>query len=170
MALPPLVVMGVSGCGKSTVAKALAARVEGGEYLDGDDYQPAANVARMSAGRPLDDVDRAPWLDRVGRAMAGSSARGRTPVMACSALKRSYRQRILAQQPNAFFVLLDVGRDELVRRLRARRGHFMPISLLSSQLTTLEPLTPGEPGVTVPVPGHPAPVVEGILALVLRAR
>ena len=170
MPLPPLVIMGVSGCGKSTVAEALAARIDGGEYLDGDDLHPASNVAKMSAGRPLDDVDRAPWLTRVGRALAESAAAGRSPVIACSALKRVYRQRILAEEPAAFFVLLDVDRDELVRRMHARRGHFMPVSLLSSQLATLEPLTAGEPGATVPVIGHPGQVTDRVLAAVLRSR
>lgn len=170
MALPPLVIMGVSGSGKSTVAEAVAARIDGGQYIDGDDLHPASNVAKMSAGRPLDDVDRAPWLDAVGRAMAASVAADRTPVMACSALKRVYRQRILAQEPAAFFVLLDVGRDELVRRMHRRRGHFMPVSLLASQLATLQPLTSAEPGTTVPVRGHADQVVERILAQVLRTR
>ncbi len=168
--LPPLVIMGVSGSGKSTVAEALADRIEGGRYIDGDDLHPASNVAKMSAGRPLDDVDRAPWLDAVGRAMVEAVAEGVTPVMACSALKRVYRRRILAQEPQAFFVLLDVGRDELVRRMHRRRGHFMPVSLLSSQLATLQPLTAGEPGTTVRVLGHADQLTERILAQVLRAR
>lgn len=168
--LPPLVIMGVSGSGKSTVAEALAARIDGGEYIDGDDLHPASNVAKMSAGRPLDDVDRAPWLDAVGRAMAASVAAGRTPVMACSALKRVYRRRILAQEPEAFFVLLDVRQEELVRRVHQRRGHFMPVSLLASQLATLQPLTAGEPGTTVQVIGPSGQVTERILSRVLGAR
>lgn len=168
--LPPLVIMGVSGSGKSTVAEALAARIDGGEYIDGDDLHPASNVAKMSAGRPLDDVDRAPWLDSVGRAMAASVAAGRTPVMACSALKRVYRRRILAQEPEAFFVLLDVRQEELVRRVHQRRGHFMPVSLLASQLATLQPLTAGEPGTTVQVIGPTGQVTERILSRVLGAR
>ncbi|MFD1719926.1 gluconokinase [Amnibacterium endophyticum] len=170
MPMPPLVIMGVSGSGKSTVAEHLAARIDGGEYIDGDDLHPESNVAKMSAGVPLDDVDRAPWLTAVGRAMAASHAEGRTPVMACSALKRMYRQRILAEEPEAFFVLLDVARDELVRRMHSRRGHFMPESLLESQLATLEPLLGSEPGVTVPVQGPAPDVVERVVALVVAAR
>ena len=170
VSLPPLVIMGVSGSGKSTVAEALAARIDRGEYIDADDLHPASNVAKMAAGRPLNDVDRAPWLDRVGLTMRASSDAGRTPVMACSALKRTYRQRILAGEPEAFFVLLDVGHDELERRMHSRRGHFMPASLLQSQLATLQPLTGGEPGVTVRIAGAAPMAVDRVLSLVLRAR
>lgn len=166
MGLPPLVIMGVSGSGKTTVAEAVAARIDGGEFLDADDLHPASNVAKMAAGIPLDDVDRAPWLDAVGRAMRNATADGRTPVMACSALKRIYRTRILAVEPEARFVLLDVPTEELERRMHARRGHFMPVSLLQSQLATLEPLTGGEPGVTIPVRGPAPDVVEQVLARV----
>lgn len=165
----PIVVMGVSGSGKSTVAAQLAARIDGGMFLDADDLHPASNVAKMSAGVPLTDVDRAGWLTSVGRAMAAVSDSGRTPVMACSALKRVYRVRILAQEPDAFFLLLDVGRAELERRMHARRGHFMPVGLLDSQLATLEPLAGNEPGGTVAVRSAPGAVVDRALAL-LTAR
>ena len=168
--MPPLVVMGVSGSGKSTVAEAVAARVQGGEYLDADDLHSAGNKARMRAGIALTDVDRAPWLTAVGRAMGASTGRGRTPVMACSALKREYRTRILAEEPNAFFVLLDVSRPELQRRMRARHGHYMPVSLLGSQLATLQHLGPEEPGLTLPIDGPRERVVERLLARVLDLR
>ena len=170
MGLPPIVVMGVSGSGKTTVAQQLAARIDGSEFLDADDFHPPANVARMRAGVPLDDVARAPWLTAVGRAMRDSSRRGATPVMACSALKRSYRRRILAEEPEAFFLLLAVGRQELERRLRARRGHFMPASLLASQLATLEPLATAEPGTAIEIHGQAADVVERALAAILQRR
>ena len=170
MGLPPIVVMGVSGSGKTTVAQALAARIDDGVFLDADDFHPAANVARMRAGIALDDVARAPWLTGVGNAMRDVAARGQTPVMACSALKRAYRRRILAQEPETLFVLLDVRREELERRMHARRGHFMPASLLASQLATLEPLSASEPGVTVPVRGQGADVTERVLAAVLQRR
>lgn len=170
MGLPPLVIMGVSGSGKSTVAEQLAARIAGGRFLDADDFHPASNVAKMSAGIALDDIDRAPWLDSVGRAMRDASAEGLTPVMACSALKRSYRQRILAQEAGVFFVLLDVSRAELDRRVHARQGHFMPASLLQSQLATLEPLTGGEPGITVRIVGPVGHIAERVLAQVVARR
>lgn len=168
--MPPLVIMGVSGSGKTTVAEALAARIEGGVALDADDLHSDANRQKMHAGIPLTDLDRAPWLTAVGRAMADTTRAGRVPVMACSALKRAYRLRILAEEPGALFVLLDVDREELDRRVHARQGHFMPPSLLDSQLATLEPLAPDEPGITVPVSGDDTDVVEAVLAKVLAAR
>jgi carbohydrate kinase (thermoresistant glucokinase family) len=163
-AVPPLVVMGVSGCGKSTVAAALAARIPGGVFLDADDLHPRANVEKMHAGHPLDDVDRAPWLTAVGRAMAEVTARGGVPVMACSALKHAYRLRILAEEPAARFVLLDVDRAELERRVAARKHHYMPASLLDSQLATLELLGAEEPGFTVHITDSSDDVVEDVLA------
>jgi gluconokinase len=163
MSTPPLVIMGVSGSGKSTVAAGVAARIDGAVYIDGDDLHPAPNVAKMAAGHPLDDLDRAPWLDAVGRAMAEAVRAGTTPVMACSALKRAYRQRILAQEPAAVFVLLEVEREELERRMRLRKGHFMPASLLDSQLATIEPLASDEPGITIAVRTGTADVVEAVL-------
>ncbi len=161
--------MGVSGSGKTTVAAALADRLHA-EFLDADPLHPASNVTKMASGRPLDDVDRAPWLDTVGRAMRDITARGGTPVVACSALKRAYRRRILAIEPDAFFVLLDVPRRELDGRVRARRGHFMPPSLLASQLATLEPLASAEPGTTVPVNGSVGDAIEHIVARLPSAR
>lgn len=168
--MPPLVIMGVSGCGKTTVARTLAERIDGGVFADADDLHPQANVAKMRAGIPLTDADRASWLDTVGRAMHATTVRGGTAVMACSALKRAYRARILAQEPAALFVLLDVDRPELERRMRSRRGHFMPASLLDSQLATLEPLGPDEPGVTIPIVGPATDVVERVLAQLAARR
>ena len=168
--LPPLVIMGVSGSGKTTAAQELAGRIDGARFLDADDYHSAANVAKMAAGIPLDDVARAPWLTAVGRAMRETTEQGATPVMACSALRRAYRQRIRAEEPEAFFVLLDVARPELERRMHARRGHFMPVSLLDSQLATLEPLTAGEPGITVRVTAPVGQVADGMLARIAAAR
>jgi gluconokinase len=170
MSTPPLVIMGVSGSGKSTVSEALAARIDGGVALDADDLHSEANKAKMHAGIPLNDVDRAPWLTAVGRAMGDVTRAGGVPVMACSALKHAYRRRILAEEPAALFVLLDVDRLELERRTRQRQGHFMPPSLLNSQLATLEPLTPDEPGITVHVANPGDDVVETLLARILTTR
>jgi gluconokinase len=169
-ATPPLVVMGVSGCGKTTVAQALAARIDGAVAMDADDLHSDANKAKMHAGIALTDEDRAPWLAAVGRAMGDVTRAGGVPVMACSALKRAYRLRILAEEPGAVFVLLDVSRPELERRVHARKGHYMPPSLLDSQLATLEPLGEDEPGVTIHVSTPADDVVDAVLAKVLTLR
>ena len=146
-----VVVMGVSGSGKSTLAALLAQRI-GCPLLEGDDYHAAASIAKMRAGQPLDDADRWPWLDRLGEAIgvaaageAGSVATGTgagagIAVSACSALKRSYRDRLSAASHVPLrFILLETRQEELTRRLVARAGHYMPASLLESQLAILEP-------------------------------
>lgn len=138
-AAPSLVLMGVSGAGKTVVGRDAAARA-GVVFLDADDLHPAANVAKMASGQPLDDADRAPWLDAVGAALRDH----RPCVMACSALKRSYRARLRALAPGTLFALLDVPRPVLEQRLASREGHYMPASLLDSQLATLESPAPGE--------------------------
>jgi gluconokinase len=139
-----LVVMGVSGAGKSAVGERLAATL-GVPFAEGDTLHPAANVAKMTAGQPLDDADRAPWLDRVA-AWLGAHDAG---VITCSALKRSYRDRLRAAAPDACFVLLNASAPVLRERIGNRPGHFMPAALLDSQLATLEPLDPDERGLTV---------------------
>ena len=151
-----IVVMGVSGCGKSSVGIALAEAL-GARFIDGDDLHPEANKAKMSAGIPLDDEDRWPWLDLVSQALAEDvstlpAESGSTgTVVACSALKRSYRERILAGAPNTFFIHLDGSREILQQRLGNRTGHFMPATLLDSQLATLEPLGSDEPGAVIDI-------------------
>lgn len=149
-----LVVMGVSGAGKTTVGQALAAELHA-PFVDGDDLHPAANVRRMASGTPLSDADRAPWLARVGAVLAS----GETVVVACSALRRAYRDAIRAAAPDAVFVQLDAGPGELDARMRARLHHYMPASLLPSQLAALEPLQADEAGVVVDASGTPAEVV-----------
>jgi len=134
-----VVIAGVSGSGKSTVGAALATRL-GLEFVDGDDLHPVANVAKMASGRALDDDDRAPWLDAVGARLAEGGV-----VIACSALRRRYRDRLRALAPGIRILLLDVPVDELDRRMRSRPGHFMPPALLASQLAALEPPEPVEP-------------------------
>lgn len=142
MSVHHVIAMGVSGCGKSTVGRLLAQEL-GGEFLDGDDLHPAANVAKMAAGTPLDDADREPWLRAVGQAMAAAEG---TMVIGCSALKRAYRDIIREAAPDTAFVHLHGTRELLAERMAARPGHFMPVSLLDSQLATLEALQPDERG------------------------
>lgn len=131
----PIVVMGVSGSGKSTLGRLLAKTLDR-PFVEGDDLHPEANRAKMARGEPLTDEDRAPFLDNVGQALKGNSP---PPIASCSALKRSYRNRLRAIAGDVLFVLPDVSRSELERRITQREDHFMPPSLLDSQLTTLEP-------------------------------
>lgn len=138
--------MGPSGCGKTTLARELA-RSMGWRYIEGDELHPAANVEKMRAGRPLDDADRAPWLDAVAAAMAAAPAPG--VVVACSALKRRYRDALRRSADSVAFILPVVSRDTLQRRLTSRTGHYMPPSLLDSQLADLEPLSADEAGFTI---------------------
>lgn len=132
--LRTIVVMGVSGSGKSTVAARLAKALHW-PLIEGDDHHPPANIAKMAAGHPLDDTDRAPWLDRLADAIAGADG----CVVACSALKRRYRDTLRRGDAGLMILFLNPSRAELERRLARRRGHFMPGHLLSSQLDTLEP-------------------------------
>lgn len=143
-----LLVMGVSGAGKTTLAEALARRL-GAAFVDADDLHPPANRVKMSAGRPLDDADRAPWLDAVAGVIGGWARDGVSGVVACSALKRSYRDRLRRADPGLVTVFLDVDEAELKRRLAERRGHFFPPALLVSQLANLEPPSPDERAVIV---------------------
>jgi carbohydrate kinase (thermoresistant glucokinase family) len=138
-----VVVAGVSGSGKTTVGTLLAARL-GWTFADGDGFHPAANVARMRAGLPLTDADREPWLDAITAWMDRQTAAGRSAVIACSALRRAYRARLLGGRPAARMVFLLLSRAEGETRLAARAGHFFPAALLDSQLETLELPQPDE--------------------------
>jgi len=160
---PQVVVMGVSGSGKSTVGEQVA-ELLGVPFVDGDALHPAANVAKMASGIPLTDDDRIPWLRAVGRALAETSPEG--AVVACSALKRSYRDLIRSEAPDALFAELDGDRALLAARMAARPGHFMPVSLLDSQLATLEPLRPEEHGLRLDVSRPPAELAEAIAGAV----
>jgi gluconokinase len=165
--VPPIaqiVVMGVSGSGKSTVAERLADRL-GCELAEGDAFHSAANVAKMAAGVPLDDDDRAPWLRDLAAWLRERDRAGTCAVVTSSALKRAYRDVFRAASPHVVFVHLVGAPELLAARIHARTGHFMPESLLASQLATLEPLGPDERGVTVDVAGSVDEVVDAALAV-----
>ncbi|MEF9902821.1 gluconokinase [Streptomyces sp. P9-A2] len=152
-----VVVMGVAGTGKTTIGPLLAARY-GVPYAEGDDFHPPANIAKMSAGTPLDDDDRHPWLDAIG-AWAHERA-GLGGVVSSSALKRSYRDRLRAAAPGVVFVHLTGDRALIEDRMSHREGHFMPTALLDSQFATLQPLETDEAGVAVEVSGSPEEITE----------
>ncbi len=139
--------MGVSGSGKSTIAAALAQRLRV-PFADGDDLHPSANITKMSRGEALDDGDRFPWLEAVGQWLADHETGG---VMACSALRRTYRDQLRRHVDDLRFVHLEGTREVIERRQAGRPGHFMPTSLLTSQFATLEPLEPDEHGLVVDV-------------------
>ncbi|MFE9921997.1 gluconokinase [Streptomyces sp. NPDC005774] len=156
-----VVVMGVAGTGKTTIGPLLAARY-GVPYAEGDDFHPPANIAKMSAGTPLDDDDRHPWLDAIG-AWAHERA-GLGGVVSSSALKRSYRDRLRAAAPGVVFVHLTGDRALIEDRMSHREGHFMPTALLDSQFATLQPLEPDEAGVAVEVSGSPEEITDQAVA------
>jgi gluconokinase len=145
-AVPLVVVMGVSGSGKTTVGIALAERLDV-EYGEADQFHPQSNIDKMTAGQPLDDADRKPWLEAVGAWLADHADRG--AVATCSALKRSYRDILRAAAPSTVFLHLNADRAVLEPRMAHRKGHFMPPALLASQLQTLQPLQPDEAGLVV---------------------
>lgn len=152
MSVPgPVVVMGVSGSGKTTLGRAVADALDA-PFCEGDDLHPPGNVAKMAAGEPLTDTDRWPWLDVVGAWLAAGAG---WRVATCSALRRAYRDRLISAAPGTRFLWLDVPQAELAHRLALRQGHYMPASLLGSQLATLEP----------PMPDEPALRIEGALGM-----
>ncbi|EGX59056.1 gluconokinase [Streptomyces zinciresistens K42] len=147
-----VVVMGVAGTGKTTIGALLATRL-GVPYAEGDDFHASANIAKMTAGVPLDDDDRWPWLDAIGAWAHGRAGLG--GVVSCSALKRAYRDRLRAAAPDVVFVHLAGDRAVVEDRMSHRQGHFMPTALLDSQFATLQPLGADEAGVVVDVSGGP---------------
>jgi gluconokinase len=160
-ALPVIVVMGVSGSGKSTVGGLLAERL-GVPYAEADDFHPPANIAKMSAGHPLDDADRAPWLDAIADWIAERGDRG--GVVSCSALRRRYRDRLRRADPGLFFLHLDGPPELIASRLAARMEHFMPSGLLASQFEALEALGADEAGAVVGIEGTPQEIAARALA------
>ena len=160
-----LIVMGVSGSGKTTVAEGIATRM-GWLYAEGDDFHSQANVNKMASGVPLTDEDRWPWLRAIGTWIDEHERDGRSAVVTCSALKRAYRDLLRERREHIRFVYLDIPEGILRDRLTHRTGHYMPSSLLPSQLATLEPLQPDEDGVVVHAHGDPdASISEALDAL-----
>ena len=155
-----IVVMGVSGCGKSTLGQALATRL-GTPFIEGDALHPPANIAKMAAGVPLDDTDRQPFLEAVADSLR---AAGPGAVAACSALKRQYRDLLRSHAGRVVFVLPTTDRALLATRMTARQGHFMPTTLLDSQLATLEPPTPDEQAICIDGSLPTTAQVEAVLA------
>jgi gluconokinase len=158
--LSPVVVMGVSGCGKSTVGAALAERLHV-PFADADDFHSPANIAKMTAGHPLDDDDRRAWLDAVGQWLAEHGDGG---VMSCSALKRNYRDRLRVHCPSTVFLHLSGSPEVIAARQAARKSHFMPTSLLRSQFETLQPLEPDERGAVFDVTEPVSAIVDAFVA------
>jgi gluconokinase len=156
----PIVVMGVSGSGKSTVGAALAQRLRT-PFADADDFHPPANIAKMTAGQPLDDNDRFPWLESIGEWLAQHSDGG---VMSCSALKRAYRDQLRRHCAEIEFLHLEGTLETIGRRQASRPGHFMPAALLASQFETLEPLEPDERGVAIDVDQSIDSIIESYIA------
>jgi gluconokinase len=158
----PIVVMGVSGSGKSTVGAALAQRLRV-PFADADDFHPQANIDKMTAGEALNDDDRYPWLEAIGEWLDGRCVDG--GVMSCSALKRKYRDQLRRGCPDILFLHLTGTPEVIGRRQASRPGHFMPASLLASQFQTLEPLEPDEHGVVIDVDQNIDAIVETYLSL-----
>jgi len=158
---PLLVIMGVSGAGKSTVGLIIADRL-GLTFRDADDFHPAANIAKMSAGQPLTDDDRWPWLDAIGAHLAAH--RGSGAVVTCSALKRAYRDRLRAAAPDLRFLHLHGAQPLIAARQAARQGHFMPPSLVASQFATLETPDAEADVITLDVAAPPETLAAAALA------
>ncbi|MET0964398.1 MAG: gluconokinase [Noviherbaspirillum sp.] len=154
--------MGVSGCGKSEIGQRLAGRL-GVDYLEGDAFHPDDNVAKMTAGIPLDDNDRAGWLAVLGAKIGAARAAGQGLVLSCSSLKRRYRDLLRQADPGLAFIHLHGDRDTIASRMQARPGHFMPPALLDSQMRDLEPLQPDEKGFQKDIRHTPDELIDQIL-------
>jgi gluconokinase len=157
-----IVVMGVAGSGKSTIAAELARRL-GWRFAEGDAFHPAANVAKMRNGIALTDADRAPWLDAIAAWIAATRASGERCVVACSALKHAYRERIAGGREDVRFVYLKGPYELIAQRLSARRGHYMPLALLRSQFDTLEEPGSDEDPIILSIERSPAQITDAIL-------
>jgi len=165
-----VLVMGVSGSGKTTLGKGIAEHLHW-RFQEGDELHPRSNVEKMSRGEPLTDEDRWPWLEAIGRWLDARADAGESAVLTCSALRRTYRDRIRSGRPGVRFCHVIASAEAIRERLERRRGHYMPASLLPSQLLTLQALEEDEPGVTVSAEGDPADVLaEALRALGLSDR
>lgn len=157
-----LIVMGVSGCGKSEVGSALA-RALGGAFHDADSFHPAANVAKMSAGIPLNDEDRKPWLEKMRREIIQGTPTGEMAVLACSALKKAYREYLRQGQEDVWMVYLKGSFELILERISARQGHFMKADLLRSQFAIMEEPTDEPRVITADIDAPISQIVSGIL-------
>jgi gluconokinase len=162
-----IVVMGVSGSGKSTVASMLARSLDV-PYADADEFHPESNKAKMAAGTPLTDADRQPWLRRIGEWLAARDEADSGGVVTCSALKRKYRDLLREYSKRAWFLHLAGAEKVIAERMAERKGHFMPMELLDSQYADLEPLASDEPGLTVDVQQRPEALVASAAAALPR--
>jgi gluconokinase len=160
-----LIIMGVSASGKTTVAETIDDRT-GVPYAEADEFHPEANKRKMASGEPLNDDDRWPWLHKLRDWMTDQAEQGRSTIVTCSALKKSYRDVLREAFGDEHFVLLDAPEDVLAARMDARKGHFMPTSLLRSQLETLEPLAEDENGITLDATQPPAALADEVLEFV----
>ena len=158
-----LVLMGVSGCGKTTVGKMLADCL-GWRFLEGDELHPPANIAKMKSGTPLDDADRKPWLEAIAARIDQWRAQEAQGIVACSALKRAYRDILIGDRDDVGLVFMSGSQDLIAARLAARKGHFMPPGLLDSQFATLQPPGPDESPITIDIDAPAAELVTRILA------
>ena len=163
-----VVVMGVSGSGKTTISALLAGKL-GCQFQEGDDLHPKANVEKMHSGTPLTDADRMPWLHKIAEEIDGWRARGESGVLTCSALKRAYRDIIIGNRRDVTLVYLKGSHDLIKQRMAVRHEHFMPVALLDSQFATLEEPTPDEHPIVVDIGGRPAAVADEIVRQ-LKAR
>ena len=161
-----LVIMGATGTGKTTVMQALAERL-GWPTAEGDEFHAPSNVAKMAAGHALDDEDRWPWLEAIAAWIGDRERAGESALVTCSALRRAYRDLLRRRHPSVWFVHLVAPPAVLAERMEHRSGHYMPISLLDSQLETLEPLEPDEPGMVVPADRPVAEVVDEIMDAII---